>query len=121
MTPPSYTCPRCGATSYNPNDLRERYCGRCHLFLNPPPPSDVAIPVWEGIIEPILRAMHADDALLARAVFDAPDPRAKAKLLRDYYHDADRADRTPRPMLYLHLGLLAGVVEWLCSLDGQVH
>jgi len=26
----SYTCPRCGMTSYNPNDARESYCGNCH-------------------------------------------------------------------------------------------
>jgi ribosomal protein L37E len=24
------TCPRCGRTSYNPNDVREGYCGNCH-------------------------------------------------------------------------------------------
>lgn len=24
------TCPRCGRTSYNPNDVREGYCGACH-------------------------------------------------------------------------------------------
>jgi hypothetical protein len=29
---PSITCPRCGRTSYNPNDIRERYCGACHHF-----------------------------------------------------------------------------------------
>jgi len=29
---PSYTCPRCGAISYNPVDIRERYCGRCHRW-----------------------------------------------------------------------------------------
>lgn len=29
---PSYTCPRCGRTSYNPNDLAQRYCGACHAF-----------------------------------------------------------------------------------------
>jgi hypothetical protein len=28
--PPSFTCPRCGAISWNPNDAREGYCGRCH-------------------------------------------------------------------------------------------
>lgn len=28
----SYTCPRCGATSQNPSDERERYCGRCKRF-----------------------------------------------------------------------------------------
>jgi hypothetical protein len=26
------TCPRCGRTSHNPNDVRERYCGFCHAF-----------------------------------------------------------------------------------------
>jgi hypothetical protein len=28
----SFTCPRreCGRTSYNPNDVREGYCGACH-------------------------------------------------------------------------------------------
>lgn len=28
----SITCPRCGAVSYNPNDIVQRYCGRCHQF-----------------------------------------------------------------------------------------
>jgi ribosomal protein L37E len=28
----SITCPRCGATSYNRNDIEQRYCGACHLF-----------------------------------------------------------------------------------------
>ena len=31
----SYTCPRCGAVSHNPNDERERYCGRCKTFEVP--------------------------------------------------------------------------------------
>lgn len=26
----SVTCPRCWATSHNPNDVREGYCGACH-------------------------------------------------------------------------------------------
>jgi hypothetical protein len=30
LPPPSFTCPRCGATSYNPNDVLEGYCGACH-------------------------------------------------------------------------------------------
>lgn len=33
--PPSITCPNCGATSYNPNDIREGYCGNCHDFTSP--------------------------------------------------------------------------------------
>lgn len=27
---PSFTCPRCGAVSYNARDIYEGYCGRCH-------------------------------------------------------------------------------------------
>ena len=27
-----YVCPRCGARSYHPMDVSERYCVRCHLF-----------------------------------------------------------------------------------------
>jgi hypothetical protein len=32
--PPAFRCPRCGAVSYNPNDIRENYCGRCHVFVD---------------------------------------------------------------------------------------
>jgi hypothetical protein len=33
----SFTCPRCGRTSYNQNDIRERYCGACRdWFLSEP-------------------------------------------------------------------------------------
>jgi hypothetical protein len=28
----SITCPRCHRTSWNPNDIREGYCGFCHAF-----------------------------------------------------------------------------------------
>ncbi len=28
-----FTCPFCGAVSHNPNDVRERYCVRCHVFI----------------------------------------------------------------------------------------
>lgn len=30
--PPSITCPKCQRTSYNPNDIREGYCGNCHAW-----------------------------------------------------------------------------------------
>jgi hypothetical protein len=30
----SYCCPRCGARSFNPNDIRERYCGACREFAD---------------------------------------------------------------------------------------
>lgn len=33
-----FTCPFCGFVSHNANDLRERYCVRCHLFVDDPWP-----------------------------------------------------------------------------------
>jgi hypothetical protein len=27
----SIVCPRCGRRSYNVNDIRQRYCGHCHM------------------------------------------------------------------------------------------
>lgn len=32
MKTESITCPLCGWTSYNPNDIAHRYCGHCHIF-----------------------------------------------------------------------------------------
>ena len=31
----SITCRTCGLTSYNPNDVAQRFCGNCHVFLDP--------------------------------------------------------------------------------------
>ena len=31
---PSFLCPRCGARSFNPHDIANRYCVRCHLFAD---------------------------------------------------------------------------------------
>jgi len=31
------TCLRCMMTSYNPNDIREGYCGNCHDWTSAPP------------------------------------------------------------------------------------
>jgi hypothetical protein len=33
----SRTCPKCGMTSYNPDDIREGYCGNCHDWVILPP------------------------------------------------------------------------------------
>ena len=29
---PSIKCPKCGMVSYNPTDVRQKYCGNCHTF-----------------------------------------------------------------------------------------
>lgn len=33
---PSFCCPRCRRRSFNPTDVREKYCGACHLFNGAP-------------------------------------------------------------------------------------
>jgi hypothetical protein len=33
---PSFTCPVCGRTSWNQNDVREGYCGSCHDWTGAP-------------------------------------------------------------------------------------
>ena len=30
---PHFTCPVCHMTSYHPEDVRNRYCGNCHEFV----------------------------------------------------------------------------------------
>ena len=30
MTEESYTCPKCGMTSYHPEDVKHEYCANCH-------------------------------------------------------------------------------------------
>lgn len=32
---PSIICPRCHFRSYNPQDIREGYCGNCHDWTTP--------------------------------------------------------------------------------------
>jgi ribosomal protein L37E len=34
----AFTCPRCGIVSHNPEDERQRYCARCHVFTDDPSP-----------------------------------------------------------------------------------
>lgn len=38
------------------------------------------------------------------------DPAELVARLRDHYADRDRADRTSREAMYLHIGMLCGVV-----------
>lgn len=34
--PSVFKCPDCGTVSHNPNDVRQRWCGRCHAFVDDP-------------------------------------------------------------------------------------
>ncbi len=55
-----------------------------------------------------------DDLMHARAIMGETDPEVIARRVFEYYHDADRADRTPRLTMYLHIGLLAGALMRAC-------
>jgi hypothetical protein len=35
---PSITCPKCGMTSYHPEDIRYGYCGACSDYTQPTDP-----------------------------------------------------------------------------------
>lgn len=52
----SYTCPRCSAVSYSPEDERHGYCGRCHTFTGdvpPQPPENVHVQWSDGADESV--------------------------------------------------------------------
>lgn len=36
MATTSITCPRCGRTSYHPEDVKQGYCGACHWWTSDP-------------------------------------------------------------------------------------
>jgi hypothetical protein len=57
----------------------------------------------EGLFEGDKRLLEALDRALE-------NPRKFVRLLHAYYADLDRADRTPRDVLYFHLGVLEGMV-----------
>jgi hypothetical protein len=59
-----------------------------------------------------------DDRALLMAIAKARDPVVFADLVAAFYRDADRADRTPRWQLYLHLGMACGVIMRLVAAAG---
>jgi hypothetical protein len=52
----------------------------------------------------------ADDHTKLLAIADEHEPVRLAHLVFDYYHDNDRADRTSRSQMYLHMGMLCGAM-----------
>jgi hypothetical protein len=57
-------------------------------------------------------ALTSEDLALLAGIIEAhDDPRLVAHRIFAYYHDdPERAARTPRPTMYLHMGMLAGSV-----------
>jgi len=44
----SITCPKCGKVSFNPNDIRERYCGNCSRYHDTMLQTATPEPVTDG-------------------------------------------------------------------------
>jgi hypothetical protein len=66
MPPDAITCPRCGATSHNPNDIAEGYCGRCHWWTSDAQlgaPDVIAAAEQAGAITHPWRPHHDDDRM----------------------------------------------------------
>lgn len=40
VIPANITCPRCGRTSWSPEDVKHGYCGHCHDWTSDPLGSD---------------------------------------------------------------------------------
>ena len=58
---PSITCPLCGLRSYNPNDVREMYCGRCKVFHDGNEVSALALHALRRTAERVQQALRAAD------------------------------------------------------------
>lgn len=56
-------------------------------------------------------AMGPEDRALLDAIMAARDRFTLRALIRDYYGDFDRAERTPRAVMYLHIGILLGMAD----------
>src|SRR5262245_50891096 len=61
-----------------------------------------------------------DQKSLSRIHAALGDPKAFITAMYAHYQDADRADRTSRSMLYLHIGQLSGVISRLLD-AGRTH
>jgi len=60
---PSITCPRCGRVSSHPEDVRQRYCGACHVWH-----VDVAdAPAVQDAVDALVEAALPDPAAMTRA------------------------------------------------------
>jgi hypothetical protein len=64
-------------------------------------------------------ALTADDKKRLLEIHETTDPEQLAGRLFDYYHDANRADRTSRSQMYLHMGMLTGAVMRVLEVRGR--
>lgn len=62
-----------------------------------------------------------DDHGLLTAIVNESDFHKRCALVVNYWQDLDRADRTPREIMYFHIGMLAGMVDRLLYEQEGIH
>ena len=82
--------------------------------MNTNNPVTVAVDAILESLRDRCEALRPEDRDQLRAIEAATD-LARSPLIMAYYRDVDRANRTPRAFLYLHLGWLAGMVDRLIA------
>lgn len=77
--PPHFTCPICSAVSHSTGDVLNRYCGRCHLFV------DDEMLIYEAIIygrlkpDPALYQAGWDAHAAGKHFHEGPEPHHAVK------------------------------------------
>jgi hypothetical protein len=59
--------------------------------------------------------MTIEDREQLKRIIDTTDDRARLSRIATYWTDGERADRTPREYLVLHLGIVVGICERLLA------
>lgn len=105
---PSYTCPRCGRTSYHPADAAQGYCGHCRdwtgthrvrlrLYIG----GVVAAEDWAGLDDDACEAADAAGRLLAQRHIPAA---LRAEDAGELWYVELWDPSLPAPVGYLHFG-----------------
>lgn len=55
--------------------------------------------------------MLTDKELLEEIALSIDNPDKFSRLMLDFYDDLDRAERTNRRIIYLHIGILVGMIR----------
>jgi ribosomal protein L37E len=93
----SITCQKCGRTSHNLNDVKEKYCGFCHKWHNPNPLPKSTCPVC---------GYETDAATRAAGEESQPVPGDLSLCMKCGEVGAFKEDMTIRPATLTDLGTL---------------
>ena len=66
----TFTCPKCGMTSYNPNDAKYLYCENCHEFVG-------QMLTLANVDAPVLEIKHSEQELVDNSEYRFKCPICK--------------------------------------------